>query len=211
MATILKSRSLASYIDAENGTVSRELYVNSEIFEQEMEQIFGRMWLFIGHESQIPKAGDFVRGRMGTEQVIVTRARDMKIHILLNSCAHRGNMVCRYDEGNALGFQCSFHGWTFGSDGGLINLPPATEEDYAQVLHKEDGGMLRARVETFQGTIWANWDQSAPSFIDYLGGVELLTEAAKSVGKRNDSPTRLRVRQIPDDIRSRKRSTVAWD
>ena len=46
---------------------------------------------------------------------------------------------------------------------------------------------------------------------DYLGGVELLTEAAKSVGKRNDSPTRARVRQIPDDIRARMQSTGAWE
>ena len=59
---------------------------------------FARTWLFVGHESQIPNPGDFVRSRMGEEQVIVTRGKDKQVYVLLNSCSHRGNMVCRYDE-----------------------------------------------------------------------------------------------------------------
>jgi phenylpropionate dioxygenase-like ring-hydroxylating dioxygenase large terminal subunit len=101
---------------------------------------------------------------MGEEQVIVTRGKDNQVYVLLNSCPHRGNMVCRYDEGHGLAFQCSFHGWTFGSDGSLINLPPGTEEEYAADLHKPEWGMLRARVELFHGMIWANWDKDAPTF-----------------------------------------------
>jgi phenylpropionate dioxygenase-like ring-hydroxylating dioxygenase large terminal subunit len=109
---------------------------------------------------------------MGEEQVIVTRGRDNKVYVLLNSCPHRGNMVCRYDQGHGLAFQCSFHGWTFGSDGSLINLPPGMEEDYAADLKKDEWGMLSARVATFHGSIWACWDDKAPDFIDYLGGAE---------------------------------------
>ncbi len=38
---------------------------------------------------------------------------------------------------------------------------------------------------------------------DFLGGVELLTEAAKCVGLRNESPARERVREVPEDVRDR--------
>ena len=183
--------SMDKLVDNAKGTVSAAIYSHPDIYEQELEQVFARMWLFVGHESQIPKRGDFVRSRMGEEQVILTRGRDNQIYVLLNSCAHRGNMVCRYDEGNALAFQCSFHGWTFGSDGRLINLPPSTEEDYADDLHKEDWGLLSARVETFQGTIWANWDRSAPSFIDYLGGAEAYLGAALTDAEGNPDGTEL--------------------
>jgi phenylpropionate dioxygenase-like ring-hydroxylating dioxygenase large terminal subunit len=161
--------SMDNLIDTRKATISAAIYSLPEIYERELEQVFGRMWLFVGHESQIPKPGDFVRSRMGGEQVILTRGRDNHISVVLNSCSHRGNMVCRYDRGHGLAFQCSFHGWTFDSDGRLINLPPGMEEAYAADLRKEEWGLLQARVETFQGTIWANWDQTAPTFREYLG------------------------------------------
>ena len=167
-------------VDTGNGTISAAILSHPDIYQQELEQIFARMWLFVGHESQIPQPGDFVRSRMGEEQVILTRGRDKQVYVLLNSCSHRGNMVCRYDKGNGLAFQCSFHGWTFGSDGKLINLPPGMEEEYAPDLRKEDWGLLRARVATFHGIIFATWDESAPSFIDSLGGAETYLEAALS-------------------------------
>jgi hypothetical protein len=100
-------------------------------------------------------------------------------------------MVCRYDSGHGLAFQCSFHGWTFGSDGSLINLPPGTEEEYAADLIKPEWGMLRARVEVFHGTIWANWDAKAPSFDDYLGGCKPWLEAALSDAEGNPDGTEL--------------------
>ena len=169
---LLKDSSVGALVDTANGTISNAIFSHPDIYEQELEQVFARMWLFVGHESQIPNPGDFVRSRMGEEQVIVTRGRDRRINVLLNSCAHRGNMVCRYDSGNALGFQCSFHGWTYNSEGMLVNLPPGSEDLYAPDLRKEEWGLLKARVETFQGTIWANWDESAPSLMEYFGGVE---------------------------------------
>src|ERR1051326_1203257 len=68
-------RFLRSFIDTDNGTVSRELYVNEDVFQQELEQIFGRCWLFLGHESLVPNPGDFMITRMGTEEVLLVRDR----------------------------------------------------------------------------------------------------------------------------------------
>jgi phenylpropionate dioxygenase-like ring-hydroxylating dioxygenase large terminal subunit len=129
---------------------------------------------------------------MGEEQVILTRGRDNQIYVLLNSCPHRGNMVCRYDEGHGLAFQCSFHGWTFASDGHLINLPPGTEETFnADGFNRAEWGMLSARVETFQGTIWANWDKTAPSLMEYLGGAATYLSAALCDAEGNPDGTEL--------------------
>lgn len=188
-ASVATDLSMDNLVDTRNATISAAIYSHPDIYEQEAEQIFGRMWLFVGHESQIPKPGDFVRSRMGGEQVIVTRGRDNQVSVLLNSCAHRGNMVCRYDKGHGLAFQCSFHGWTFDSTGQLINLPPGMEEAYAADLRKEEWGLLRARVETFCGTIWANWDKTAPTFREYLGGAAAYLEAALSDAEGNPDGT----------------------
>ena len=121
MAAINQSRgdrSLRSVVDVESGLIGREVYVNEVIYQQELEQIFARAWLFIGHESQVPNPGDFVVSRMGEEEVILVRDRqDTQLHIFLDSCRHKGMMVCRYDDGNTLVFTCPLHGWSYDTDG----------------------------------------------------------------------------------------------
>ena len=165
-------RALRSYIDAENGTVSRELYVTEDIFQQEMEQIFRRCWLFLGHESQLPNPGDFVISRMGTEEVILVRDRkDKQIRAFLNSCRHRGMKVVRYDQGNSLVFTCPFHAWTYDTRGHLVGAAYQYAPDsYGGDLCKEDWGLVQvAQFRNYYGSLWATWDPKAPSLEDYLG------------------------------------------
>src|ERR1700678_3773253 len=88
------------------GTVDREIFTSSEIQRQELEKLFARSWLFVGHESQVPKPGDFFVSRMGEESVILCRDQAGVVHVFLNSCRHRGMKICRYDDGNAAVFTC---------------------------------------------------------------------------------------------------------
>lgn len=164
-------RPMTHYVDSERGTIGREIFCDQEIYDLEQERIFARCWLFIGHESQIPSPGDFFLGRMGEESVIVTRDKQRKIHVLLNSCRHRGNKVCRYDQGNSSIFTCSFHGWAYDSEGKIVALP--YHDGGYNDMNKAEWGLWEARVELFHGSIWATWDRSAPSFLEYLGGCDL--------------------------------------
>ena len=94
--------------------------------------MFGRCWLFLTHESLIPNFGDFVTAYMGEDKVIVVRQKDGSIKAFLNSCTHRGNQVCHADSGNAKAFTCSYHGWSFGTDGSLAALPLEQSAYYGQ-------------------------------------------------------------------------------
>ena len=89
-----------NWVDVENGFIDRNIFSDEEIYRMELEQVFARSWLFVGHESQIPNPGDFTQTTMGEDPVIVTRAQDMSVHVLLNSCRHRGNAVTRANLGN---------------------------------------------------------------------------------------------------------------
>ncbi len=172
MVTILNSYkgSLRSLFDFEKGTVGREIYVNADLYQQELEQIFARCWLFIGHESQVPNPGDFVISRMGEEEVIMVRDRkDKKVHVFLNSCRHKGMRVCRYDDGNTLVFTCPFHGWSYDTDGRLVGVAYYADA-YNNELDKSIWGLHEvAQMENYYGSIWATWDPKAPSFLDYVG------------------------------------------
>ena len=119
MATAI-SRSMGSIVNLDEGQISREIFVNEEIYAQEQEQVFSKAWLFVGHETQVPKPGDYFVSSMGEESVILCRDREGEIHVFLNSCTHRGMKVCRYDEGNTPVFSCPYHGWSFATDGRLV-------------------------------------------------------------------------------------------
>ena len=98
MATARISGYRTGLVDLAAGQISREIFVNDEIYQEELERVFTRAWLFVGHESQIPNPGDFFVSSMGEESVILCRDRAHKVHVFLNSCRHRGMKVCRYDE-----------------------------------------------------------------------------------------------------------------
>ena len=172
--------SVKKLIDLENGIISRDIFVNSEIYEQEQERIFARAWLFVGHETQIPNPGDFVVSRMGEESVILTRDMQDKIHVLLNTCRHRGMKVCRYDEGNTNAFVCPFHGWTYSINGLVVEIPgglsgvPHDQAVHRGKLDKSQWGLIHvAQLCNYKGSVWATWDPSAPPFLDYLGDMRL--------------------------------------
>ena len=173
MATKTKSKYLNGLVDTIDGKISREIFVNEDIYQQEQEQVFTRSWLFVGHESQVSKPGDYFVSCMGEESVILCRDREGQIHVFLNSCRHRGMKVCRYDEGNTPVFTCPYHGWSYANDGKLVGVP-FFKDAYHEKLDKSKWGLVEvAQLHNYKGTIWATWDTSAPSFLEYLGDFRL--------------------------------------
>ncbi len=160
------------FIDIENGTISREIFVNEGIYQQELETVFTRAWLMVGHESQIPNPGDYFTSRMGAESVILCRDLQNNIHVFLNTCTHRGMKVCLYDEGNTQTFTCPFHAWSFAPDGKLVGVPHE-HELYSDVLDKSQWSLIEVpKIVNYKGSIWASWDENAPDFFEYLGGAK---------------------------------------
>ena len=165
--------SLGALVDVDRGIISREIFVSDEIYRQELERVFSRAWLFLGHESQIPRPGDFFVTSMGEESVILCRDAAGRIHVYLNSCRHRGMKVCRYDEGNTVEFLCPYHGWSYGTDGTLVGVPFARDA-YGPQLDRSRWGLIEVpQMENYKGMIWATWDPAAPTFAEYIGGYKL--------------------------------------
>ena len=110
-------------IDLKRGAISREIFVSPEFYREELDKLFTRAWLFVGHESLIPNPGDFFVSRMGEESVILCRDQAGAVHVFHNSCRHRGMKVCRYEQGNTSLFTCPYHSWTYTTDGKLQGVP----------------------------------------------------------------------------------------
>lgn len=167
---------LKQLVDPDRGLISPRLFADEEIYERELRAIFDRSWLFLAHESQLAKPGDFFTAYMGENPVVVVRQRDGSLKALLNSCRHRGMRVCRADGGNARSFMCSYHGWTYNQAGELVSVP--NREQYGDMLDTSEWGLVEvAQLDTYKGLIFATWDPSAPPLLEALGDMAWYLDA----------------------------------
>ncbi|HIG40689.1 MAG TPA: hypothetical protein EYQ14_09140 [Gammaproteobacteria bacterium] len=170
-----------NWVDNDNGLVDRRIFSDVEIYQTELKKIFARGWNFMCHESQIPESGNFFLNYIGEDQVIVVRDRNQQVQVLLNSCPHRGNTVCRADQGKTRSFFCSYHGWNFDLDGKLVGVP-GFEPFYKGDLDKDKWGLAKAaQVESYKGFVFATLDPDAIALGDFLGwvgrlGLDLIAE-----------------------------------
>jgi phenylpropionate dioxygenase-like ring-hydroxylating dioxygenase large terminal subunit len=134
--------------------IHASLYREPRIFADEMERIFHRGWVFVGHESEIPGPGDFVTRTLGTQPVILVRTRDARVAVLLNRCAHRGTLVCVGSHGHARTFACPYHGWTYDVDGELLGV--SYPGGYASLDKRTRGLTHAARVASYRGFVFAS-------------------------------------------------------
>lgn len=163
---------LAELIDYDRYEVSMRVLSDRDVYDYELRNLFGKTWNLVAHESEIPEPGDYVMRYMGEDSVIVTRDKQGGINVLLNVCAHRGMQVCRAEGGKGNQFKCPYHGWTFSNTGRFLGSPVAKERMHGDVLGKDQLGLKKARVETYVGMVFANWDQDAPPLEDHLGDIK---------------------------------------
>jgi phenylpropionate dioxygenase-like ring-hydroxylating dioxygenase large terminal subunit len=156
-------------VEGDGEAVSPVIFSDPSLYELEQTRIFGRAWLLLGHVSQLPEPGSFLRTFMGEEAVLVTRDREGRLHAFLNACRHRGFEVCQEDRGVAHRFQCRYHGWVYGSDGRLVGVP-GQDTIYYDEIDKRRWGLVEApRLETYKGLIFGCFDPEAPTLEAYLG------------------------------------------
>lgn len=149
--------------------VARRAFTQPEVIDAEYEAIFNKCWLYIGHESEVAKKGDFVRRVVAKRNLIFNRDMDGKVNAFFNTCPHRGAEVCREQKGNTKHFQCFYHGWIFGCNGELKSQPGA--DRYCEEFKEQKRGNLVAvpRFSSYRGMCFVNFDPTAGSLEDYLG------------------------------------------
>ena len=157
--------------DREEGIfrVHRSAFVDKDIFEAERRLIFDKSWLFAGHVSEFPKPGDFITRHVGGRPLILVNSDDGQIRALLNTCRHRGNLVCREHKGSkAEVFRCFYHGWIFNTRGELKGIPG--EAAYSDAFDREALGLEPTpRMHNHRGCIFVSYDPDIESFEDFMG------------------------------------------
>lgn len=161
----------------QNDRIHASLYTDPRIFTEEMEKIFYRGWVFVGHDSEIPNPGDFITRQIGTQPVIMVRGKDGGVSVLLNRCTHRGTTVCPAERGNARIFTCPYHGWSYDLSGELHGVPYPT--GYNGAFDKKANGLPRApRTDSYRGFVFASFSPTGIPLDEHLGIATKLIDRA---------------------------------
>src|SRR6266850_6514231 len=148
--------------------VHGRVYTDPDIFEEELDKIFYRGWIYIGHASEIPQPGDFRLTTIGRQSVIMVRADDGQVQLLMNRCAHRANAVCQVERGNAKMFRCAYHGWTYHNNGDLLGV--TYQDRYGAWFRKEDFGLRKApRMAMYRGFVFGSLSPVGITLDEHLG------------------------------------------
>ena len=147
---------------------SPKVFSDPGLFECEQRRIFDQAWLYAGHESEVPQAGDFLTRRVGGRPLIIVRGNDGRIRIFHNSCRHRGATVCRHPRGNAKTFVCFYHAWTYDNQGRLDGVP--LKDAYGPGFKMEEMGLYAARTQNYRGWLFVCFSRDTGCLEDYLAG-----------------------------------------
>lgn len=153
--------------------VHKSVYTDEAIFNEEMKRVFGKAWVYVGHESQVPNPGDCWTTLIGLESVIMVRTRAGDINVLYNRCPHKGAKVAPEGCSNAgSGFRCPYHAWTFNLDGSLRGLPHRKHyEGTAFDINDPQFSMAPvARVDSHRGFVFCSLTTEGPDLATFLGG-----------------------------------------
>jgi len=156
--------------------IHRSVYADKDIFDLEMERIFEKTWVFIGHSEEIREEGDYKTTYIGRHPIIVSRLADGGITALINRCRHRGPIVCQHELGNSKHFRCPYHSWTYNNAGRLIGVP--MPQGYGRSFDKNALGLAKVpRVAQYQGFIFGCMSEDGPTLEEYLGGITKFLDA----------------------------------
>ncbi len=148
-------------------SLEQAFYTNPDYFKLDMEMIYYREWLFVGHDCEVPKAGNYFTVQIGDYSVIIVRGRDGNIRALHNSCRHRGSRVCSSERGAAAKLVCPYHQWTYDLDGSLVFARQMGEDFDASKF-----GLKSVHCESFGGYIFVCLANQAPEFASVRDMVE---------------------------------------
>jgi phenylpropionate dioxygenase-like ring-hydroxylating dioxygenase large terminal subunit len=152
--------------------VHRDVFIDDELFQLEMEHLFPNTWVYVGHDSQIPNPGDFYTTTIGTQPVLMVRHTDGTVKVLHNRCPHKGVKIAAEPCGNTgKFFRCPYHAWTFRTDGTLLGIPLKKGYENTGLEQSAAGQGLSCvrHVHNYRGFVFAKINDAGAGFEEFFG------------------------------------------
>ncbi len=143
---------------------SIDRYTTSEYHDKEVEHLWMKVWQFACREEEIPEPGDHMRYDIAGRTFLIVRQLDGSIKTYPNACLHRGRML-KENDGHASELRCPFHGFAWGLDGCLKDIP--ADWDFPQI-DRNDFGLPEIPTDTWAGFVFINPDQNCEPLAPFI-------------------------------------------
>jgi phenylpropionate dioxygenase-like ring-hydroxylating dioxygenase large terminal subunit len=143
-------------------------YTDQRFYDLEQRHIWRRTWLLAGHIDEVPNKGSYRLWERAGQPVVIVNAGDGRVNAFYNTCRHRGAPVVTEQSGQRPRIVCKYHGWTYSHDGDLLAV--RDPEDFRN-LDMSCRGLIRIRCERFGNLIFVNFDDQAPTLLEWLGPI----------------------------------------
>jgi Rieske 2Fe-2S family protein len=164
--TVHTFRKTADTFTAGAKTLPQRYFVSAEVFAEEQKKIFGEEWVCVGHQNQLPNAGDYMVVEVGRENLVVVRDKTGQIRSFHNVCRHRGTRLCEETKGHlTAAIQCPYHAWTYSLDGRLIGAP---HMDEVPGFNKDDYSLHPVSLDIWEGLIFVRLSQALDSLAEWF-------------------------------------------
>ena len=153
-------------------TLPARLYGCPDAWARERAAVFGRAWLFLGHEAEAAKPGDWIATDLAGHRLLAVRGKDGALRAFHNVCRHRAGPLAQGSSGHCEGeLVCAYHGWRYALDG---RLRAATGFGAVEGFDPRAFGLLGLRLETWRGLVFINLDEAAPPLAAHVAPLEAL-------------------------------------
>ena len=149
-------------IDGER-TLPGAYYHDEQIYQEEVEKIFYKYWIYACRAEEISSIGDYKLIQVEAESIILVKDKSNKIKALFNVCRHRGTQLCTNAKGNfaSKSIQCPYHAWTYALNGKLIRAPMMKE---GNGFFKDNCALHQAHVHIWEGFVYISLAKNPEPF-----------------------------------------------
>lgn len=144
-------------------SLERPFYTSPEIFDLDLDVIFGRHWIYVGVEPDVPEPGDYISVELGRNSVVIVRDDDMQLRAFHNVCRHRGARLVNSAQGSVGKLVCPYHQWTYELDGRLIHA-----EHMSAGFDRTCHSLKPVHLRSLAGLLFVCCAETAPADFDEM-------------------------------------------
>jgi phenylpropionate dioxygenase-like ring-hydroxylating dioxygenase large terminal subunit len=163
--------------------VHPDVFTDPELYALEQRHVFAKTWIFLGLETQLPKPNDYIVAHIGEVQVLVTRDKSGALGAFLNTCRHKGTLLCRTESGNRRYHVCPYHGWSYDAAGKLVDIKDRAAGGYSAAFERENHDLVRLPAfASCKGLMFGSLSADVPPLDAFLGDLRFFLDAAMEQG-----------------------------
>ena len=105
-----------------SNTIPLKWYFDEKYYQKELLKIWNNEWVYACHINNLNKPLSYLTLNISKYNILILKDKNNSISVYLNSCRHRGSMICKEKKGflNNNILICPYHQWSYDASSGKL-------------------------------------------------------------------------------------------